>query len=834
MKTKLERLITTMAHLILRRSEAICALGLLLGIAGAYFTFRLYSDLRTGLEELLPSTSPSVVDYQRIGTRLKSVENLVVLIFSSDHEGSKRFVTALAHRLATLPKDLVAGVEYRADKEIDFFRKRAALFLDYEDLRTLKRYTEQKIAYEKETMGLGLGLGLIEAPTLDFAAMKHKYARRTDWADRFPDGYFATKDQTCRLIIVNLSGRAGDIEAARRLKAAVETAIAELKPKSFARDLEVRYTGNTQNFIEEHSAIVDDVKFSSVAVLIFVLTSLWIYFGSVMTTLALVSSAAVGTLCTLGASFFITGHLNANSAFLSSIVLGNGINFGIILLARYLEERHRYRNHLRSLLTAMKRSFKATLAAALAAGAAYGSLMLTDFRGLNQFGRIGLTGMLVCWATAFTLLPAVLQIMHFRRWLSIPKRRVSLPSPTEYLARLLDRHPKKTAVVCLAVTLGMALSFLLNKREVLELDMNRLRDRDSLQSGAGFYYHYISDIFGKNLSATVLLTETREEAQHLATVLRAKKEREGEGSQIAWVQTLDDMVPPDQPQKLRLLAEFRQLLKPSVRKFVPQEYRSFARTVVESEGIEPFSETDLSPALLEKFTERDGRRGNLVLVDKPVVAQGQQENALVTVDFVRSLRQAASEVNPKTAAAGYLPVTADMITAIKTAGPRATLLAGLAVLFIIAIFFRDVKTVALVTFSLWMGVFWMAGVILWLEIKINFLNFIALPITFGIGMDYGVNIFQRYREGGSKNLLDAVRHTGGAVALCSLTTVIGYTSLLMAGNQAFVSFGIMAVLGELCCALTAIVFLPAILRSSSSFSSPQKSLKFLVPTLKIR
>jgi predicted RND superfamily exporter protein len=96
-------------------------------------------------------------------------------------------------------------------------------------------------------------------------------------------------------------------------------------------------------------------------------------------------------------------------------------------------------------------------------------------------------------------------------------------------------------------------------------------------------------------------------------------------------------------------------------------------------------------------------------------------------------------------------------------------------------------------------------------LKINFLNFIALPITFGIGVDYGVNIFQRYREEGSGSIMKVIRDTGGAVALASFTTIIGYGSLLIADNRAFVSFGILAVLGELTCIIAAIVSLPAFL-----------------------
>ena len=56
-----------------------------------------------------------------------------------------------------------------------------------------------------------------------------------------------------------------------------------------------------------------------------------------------------------------------------------------------------------------------------------------------------------------------------------------------------------------------------------------------------------------------------------------------------------------------------------------------------------------------------------------------------------------------------------------------------------------------------------------------------------------------------------LRRTGGAVMLASLTTVIGYGSLVIASNQAFVSFGTLAIFGELTCVFAAVVSLPAFL-----------------------
>jgi predicted RND superfamily exporter protein len=102
---------------------------------------------------------------------------------------------------------------------------------------------------------------------------------------------------------------------------------------------------------------------------------------------------------------------------------------------------------------------------------------------------------------------------------------------------------------------------------------------------------------------------------------------------------------------------------------------------------------------------------------------------------------------------------------------------------------------------------------------VNFCNFIAFPITFGIGVDYAVNVMARYRQTGERDVLEAIRSTGGAVALCSLTTIIGYGSLLLAQNRALFLFGLVAVLGEVTCLVSAVVVLPAILARRSRRSA---------------
>ena len=90
-------------------------------------------------------------------------------------------------------------------------------------------------------------------------------------------------------------------------------------------------------------------------------------------------------------------------------------------------------------------------------------------------------------------------------------------------------------------------------------------------------------------------------------------------------------------------------------------------------------------------------------------------------------------------------------------------------------------------------------------------NFIAFPITLGIGVDYAINVVHRWRLDGPGRVWAIVHETGGAVVLCSLTTSLGYLALLQSVNSAVRSFGAAAVIGEVACLLAVVVVLPAVL-----------------------
>ena len=96
-------------------------------------------------------------------------------------------------------------------------------------------------------------------------------------------------------------------------------------------------------------------------------------------------------------------------------------------------------------------------------------------------------------------------------------------------------------------------------------------------------------------------------------------------------------------------------------------------------------------------------------------------------------------------------------------------------------------------------------------IKVNFLDFVALPITLGIGVDYAINVAYRHEQQHVPDPIMTLRTSGAAVFVCSLTTIIGYGSMLISENLAIRGFGMASLIGEVACVMTALVLVPALL-----------------------
>lgn len=829
-----------------RWNVAIILLSLIGAIVGGYYSAKLYMNLRTDMEELLPERAQSVKDLKSVTGRVGGLNHISVVIETANVEAGRKLQRDVALKLSELPNNLVARVKYNIKEEQDFFEKNKSLYLDTQDWRSLENYVHERIRHERKAKNpFSLGLDDEEAskvPAFDFEALKKKYSERTKESQKFKDGLFESRDGRTHVVLAFLPGKVTDIASNERLSVATHQIVEGLHPNTYAPDIVVGFSGDVQNLVEEHHGLMEDLVKSFVICTLAVGVVLILFFRSFIGVYALCASLFAGTAWTFGMAYWAVGYLNANTAFLGSIVVGNGINFGIIMLARYLEERRRGLDGRDALPRSLTFTAHATWTAAIAAGLSYGSLMLTDFRGFNQFGIIGGMGMALCWISSFLTLPAMLIWIENRGWLR-PRVGEARPIVGRAVAVFVTKAHKPLVFLTVASIAGSAILLGRLSANTLESDFSKLRNKESMLHGSGYWGSKVDAVFERYLTPTIILTQNVKDTPRVAEELQAIKDREGENSPISDIKRVEDFLPADQIHKIRIIKKVKELLPPKIVKQLSAKDRELVDELLPKTELKPLVAEDLPGAILSNFREMDGTVGRMVHVYPKLAGSGQtlkttggshEEQAgfwdgKEIIRFAERMREALRNAGVPAAIAGQPPLSADMISAIANDGPKATLFAFLAVVILVLFVFPKWELSRSVLGALVLGVLWMGAIMGAFNLKINFLNFIALPITFGIGVDYAVNIFSRYRHDGARSIGQVIQNTGGAVALCSATTIIGYSSLLLAGSQAFVSFGTLAVLGELTCLTAAIIAFPAIWHFAEN-SKHEESFPDALPT----
>ncbi|HEY4104181.1 MAG TPA: MMPL family transporter [Polyangiaceae bacterium] len=798
-----------------RHGRLLWLIAVLLAIPAAFRTVMLYAHLKSDVEELLPRNAPSVAAIDELRHRMPGVRYLGVLVdtgSAANLPAGERLVDDLAARVRKYPKDLVAFVRTGVQSESAFLKANAPLYVELADLKTVhERIADERDREVSKSLDLTLGDSDDEDDQkLDFSDLEKKYRDKN--GQHFKDNRFSNPDQHLTLMLIEVASFTTGSDLGNALFKRVRADLDELGgPDKYAPGMRIGYTGDVAIDVEELAALVSDLSVSSVVVILLTLTVVLVFFRWWKSVLVLLMPLALATLYAFALVTLppigITG-LNSNTAFLGSVIVGNGVNFGIILLARYVEERRAGKGIEDSLVVAIWGSRSGTVVAALAAATAYGSLMLTQFRGFHQFGVIGAIGMVACWAMAFVLSPSL--VAWLDRDASSRKSGQHRPVIMGRIANFVQRHPGPIVAVAGALTLFAIYRVRAIDGSWIEYDFSQLRRADSHISGEAYWGRRMDGLLGRYLTPLVMLTDSPAATERVSADLKASVQSGVLHDFVSDVQDKNDVIPEEQPEKLAEVQQIREIFTPRIKAELTSEQRSAIEPYLPEDSLHVLGPDELPHTFTAGMRERNGRMDRSVLVyPKPSDATWHGD-ALAT--FTNELRRiGGKDARP----AGSIPLSADIISSISRDGPLATIAALLGVIVLVTAIFRFSRSTLLIIGSLLIGVLWLTAAILVLHVKVNFCNFIAFPITFGIGVDYSVNVMARYRQTGERDVLEAIRSTGGAVALCSLTTIIGYGSLLLAQNRALFLFGLVAVLGEICCLVTAVVVLPAVLATWS-------------------
>ena len=353
-------------------------------------------------------------------------------------------------------------------------------------------------------------------------------------------------------------------EALAKVKEVTEKTL----PDAGAKGVRIGYAGDLVTGLYEYGAILDDLVSVGTTGVALILGIIFIYYRRFRVLVPMAVTMFAGLTLTFGLTRLVIGHLNVITGFLVSIIAGNGINFGILYVARFLEERRRGSDLETAIKQAHLATWVGTLTAALAAAAAYGSLAVTQFHGFKHFAFIGTSGMLLCWLATYFLAPAVL-VLQDRRWPItgsgtgrnwFQRWRQKTSAYERPFVFLVSRAPRTMAVLSLVLTAAGAVAFgLWLRADPIDYDMRHMQN--DLGGGKELYRvaARAADVLGNNTeSGMVVLANTPDEVPDLKRVLEERRDSAPpELKPFEGVHSLQDFVPPDQEAKIPLLEEIR-------------------------------------------------------------------------------------------------------------------------------------------------------------------------------------------------------------------------------------------------------------------------------------
>ena len=813
--------------LIARATEAAVArpfifLAVSLIIAAVSVWGASHLEIRSSFQELLPEDLASVREVKELIRRVGGDGTVLVMIESQDGPAGLPNAESLAQELSpeflALGPEVIRSVESNLRQVEEWYEAHWPLFASVDDLRKARDTVREEIRKRKiEANPLAVNLDDEEEPAKPSSGTPSWMDPRQPLPgeqvkqrfERYVDGFLVHPDQTSLTLVLRPAGTSLGVGESRalldRLRKVVDAHAGELTQKH----LRVGWGGTFPLFVAEYEAIIGDVAGTAVLVVVLVLASILLFFRDLRSTVSLGIAILCAVAATFGLTWLVIGYLNTQTAFLGAIVVGNGINYGLIYLARVKQLRSRGEGLSAACVGGAVTTAQATLLASAATSVSFGVLIIAANRGFRHFGFIGGIGMLLCWVFTFTLVPALLSI--FERLRGAPKQRPA-PSGEKLIAPLqaLFARPAVIVGVFAALTLLAGFSFLRQlKQGAMEHNLdnlsNELKGRKTLTDDN----QRANDALGKSLAGLIALLESRDDADRFCEVIRKRMKEAPYDQLIDGCETLSSVVPAKQEEKLAVIGQIvGELPETTLAKVLDPVQRERLRTVRDQLAAQkPVTPAEAPPTLMDRFRERDGTLGRIAAVTaKPAAKLEIAENLENFVTAARNI-----ELNGKLYdATGDKVIFADLLKDIEVEGPRTTFLSFAGVLLLVFVFFRNLRTSLEVVGSLTVGVILMCGAAAALGLKINFFNFIVFPITFGIAVDYGANVAARVRERGG-DVLRSLAEVGPAVALCSWTSIVGYGTLLYSLNRALRSFGWYAMVGEVTTIVTALVLLPALL-----------------------
>ncbi len=776
---------------------------------------------RTGMQDLLPDTAPSVQAYDLLKQRIGSADVLVVTLMAPDFGPVRPVLGEIAKALEASPD--VTRVVYKQD--VSLLDKNALII--FPTLEELEEYYTELRAEIKKAVSKRLDLfdddeGEAE-PVDPLAPATFAWGEiegddglsnlgRTFRKERgkYPEFFYNRQFTTIGLKVFPVKS-SGDLVFAEKILNFTDATVAKVlqeklggvgEGKAVSR---VVLGGAYRNALEQKNQIKEDMLGSVIFSVVLLCLVIIVAFRSVRALFCVIVPLLLGTLWSVGLVALTVGYVNLITAFIFAVLLGLGIDFGIHFYGRYREERAAGRDELEAMVQTHLHCGEASLLAAITTAASFLALTLADFRGFSQFGGVAAAGVMCCLLAVVLVLPAL--TFAWERFVPLKLLGYTVDREGDDIAR--KPFPVGKGVVIVAV-LGALACFALGPQHIqFELDFRKLGAKHKKK----VEHKEIVRGTVKSSAPAVIFADDVEEAELLYRQLE-KMSADAEDPLNYIIKSYSAhfaLVPQHQQEKIKWVHKICRKLKRKVKIFEGDQREGGEELLKHCEP-EAFGTAELPEWVKAKFSDKHGKLGEFIYA----APRGSFSDGIVAQGFRAEVMKLKGRDGETPVISGKPLIWADIIDAMKRDGLKTTVAALIMVFLLLLVFERNLVAVLIVGLPLTIGIGVSVGVMLALGLKLNFYNMLALPTIVGMGVDDGVHMYHRYKELGRLSGRYIVKTTGMAAVITSITTSIGFGSLILANNYGISSLGLLTVVGISAALLTTLIVLPAALQWKDS------------------
>jgi hopanoid biosynthesis associated RND transporter like protein HpnN len=166
---------------------------------------------------------------------------------------------------------------------------------------------------------------------------------------------------------------------------------------------------------------------------------------------------------------------------------------------------------------------------------------------------------------------------------------------------------------------------------------------------------------------------------------------------------------------------------------------------------------------------------------------------------------------------GDLALQFEELESVRSQAGAAGVASFVLVFILLVLSLRSVRLIVGTVAALLFGLLWTAGVAALTVGHLNVISVAFAVLFIGLAVDFGIHYSLRYRElrSAGENHADALRSTtetvGASIALCAITTAIGFFSFVPTGYRGVSELGVIAGCGMLVAVVATLTVLPAVL-----------------------